>query len=251
MADHRAADPDGGPARAWYAAAGGGWRDWWTLLHPPYTGWHLGYVVIGAALAPRVDLATLLLTLAAFFLAVGVAAHALDELHGRPLRTAIAADALRLGAAGSLAGAVAIGVVLAVRAGWPLVPFLLAGPVLVVAYNAELFGGAVHNDLGFAVIWGAFPVLAAYVAQAGALAVAPLLAALGATALSLAQRRLSTPARQLRRHVVRIEGSMVLDDGSVQPIGRRTLLDPGEGALRATSWAVVLLAAALAVARLG
>ena len=26
---------------AFYAAAPGGWRDWWTLLHPPYTAWHL------------------------------------------------------------------------------------------------------------------------------------------------------------------------------------------------------------------
>ncbi len=26
---------------AFYAAGTGGWRDWWTLLHPPYTAWHL------------------------------------------------------------------------------------------------------------------------------------------------------------------------------------------------------------------
>ena len=40
---------------AYYAARPGGWRDWWTLLHPPYTSWHLSYVVIGATLAPRTD----------------------------------------------------------------------------------------------------------------------------------------------------------------------------------------------------
>ena len=34
---------------AFYALAPGGWRDWWTLLHPPYTMWHLSYVALGAA----------------------------------------------------------------------------------------------------------------------------------------------------------------------------------------------------------
>jgi hypothetical protein len=236
---------------AWYAAAGGGWRDWWTLLHPPYTAWHLGYVVLGAALAPRLELSTLLLSLGAFFLAVGIAAHALDELNGRPLRTGIPKALLAGTAAAALAGAVTTGAVLVARAGWPLVPFLVAGPLLVVAYNAELFGGVVHNDTGFALSWGAFPVLAAYVAQAHALAPAALLGASAAAALSLAQRRLSTPARLLRRRVLRVEGRMTLDDGSVRTIEGATLLAPGEGALRATSWAVVLLAAALAVARLG
>jgi hypothetical protein len=130
-------------------------------------------------------------------------------------------------------------------------PFLLAGPVLVVAYNAELFGGAIHNSAGFAATWGAFPVLAAYDAEAHTLALAPVLAAAGAFALSVAQRQLSTPARQLRRHVVHVEGTLRLDDGTVQAIDRHVLLRPVEDALRATSWAVVLLASSLAVARLG
>ena len=35
---------------AFYALAPGGWRDYVTLLHLPYTAWHLSYVAIGAAL---------------------------------------------------------------------------------------------------------------------------------------------------------------------------------------------------------
>ena len=58
----------------------GGWRDYVTLLHPPYTLWHLSYVAVGAALAPRFHLDRMLWAMAAFFLAMGVAAHALDEL---------------------------------------------------------------------------------------------------------------------------------------------------------------------------
>src|SRR5215813_12671695 len=113
-----------GTRPAFYAAGPGPWRDWWTLLHPPYTAWHLSYVVIGACLAPRVRLTPLLAALAAFFLAVGVAAHALDELNGRPLRTRIPSAALIAASVAGLAGAVAIGVAGLVRVGWPLAPFL-------------------------------------------------------------------------------------------------------------------------------
>ncbi len=235
---------------AFYAARPGGWRDWWTLLHPPYTAWHLAYVVIGACLAPVVNATRLIATLLAFFLAVGVAAHALDELHGRPLRTQIPTPALVGAAAVGLAGALVLGVLGIVQVGWVLVPFLVLGPVLVVGYNFEVLGGVMHNDVGFAASWGAFPVLTAYVAQAGTLALAPVLAAAGALGLSLAQRALSTPARLLRRRAVDVAGVVTLSDGAQQTVDRSALLAPLEQALRAMAWAVVLLAAALAVARL-
>jgi hypothetical protein len=250
-----AEEPRAGPATgarpAYYAASPGGWRDWWTLLHPPYTAWHLSYVVIGAALAPRVSLTPLLATLIAFFLAVGLAAHALDELNGRPLQTGIPAPALVAVTVAGLAGAIALGAAGVARVGWPLLPFMIVGPVLVVAYNAELFGGVIHTDLGFAAAWGAFPVLTAYTAETGRLAVAPVLAALAALAMSAAQRRLSTPARTLRRRSVRVEGRVSLADGQVTALDQRALLGPLEGALRAMSWGLVLLAASLALARLG
>jgi hypothetical protein len=239
-----------GARPAYYAASSGGWRDWWTLLHPPYTAWHLSYVVVGAALAPHVSLTPLLATLIAFFLAVGLAAHALDELNGRPLHTRIPAPALVTVTAVGLAGAVALGAAGVARAGWALLPFMIVGPVLVIAYNAELFGGIIHTDLGFAAAWGAFPVLTAYAAQTGRLALAPVLAAAAALALSAAQRRLSTPARTLRRRSVRVEGRITLADGQVTAVDQQALLAPLEGALRAMSWGLVLFAAALAIARL-
>jgi hypothetical protein len=236
---------------AFYATRSGGWRDWWNLLHPPYTAWHLAYVVIGASLAPHVNLTRLVATLVAFLLAVGLAAHALDELQGRPLRTQIRGPVLVGLAVVGLTGAVAVGVAGLSRVGWPLIPFLIVGPVLVTAYNFELFGGIVHTDAGFAAAWGAFPVLTAYVAQTGRLAVAPILTAASAFALSTAQRRLSTPARLIRRRVTSVEGHLTLQASDLVPIDGRTLLAPLERALRALSWAVVLLATALAVARLG
>jgi hypothetical protein len=253
VTDRQAAGPQDAPATApaYYAARQGPWRDWWTLLHPPYTAWHLSYVVIGACLAPVVKLVPLLWTLGAFFLAVGVAAHALDELHGRPLRTRISSSMLVAVSVASLAGALGFGVYGVIRVGWTLVPFMVAGPVLVIAYNAELLHGVVHNDIGFAAAWGSFPVLTAYVAETGRLAVAPVLAAGAALGLSAAQRSLSTPARLLRRKSGAVSGQVVLADGQVLELDRARLLAPLEHALRAMSWGMVLLAAALAVARLG
>ena len=243
--------PDLPPERtAYYAARSGGWRDWWTLLHPPYTAWHLGYVVIGASLAPRVNATRLIATVLAFFSAVGLAAHALDELHGRPLRTRVPSAALIAVVAVGLAGAVVLGIFGIVQVGWALVPFLVVGPLLVVAYNFELFRGIIHNDIGFAASWGSFPLLTAYVAQTGRMALAPIIAAGGAFALSVAQRALSTPARLLRRRSAGIVGTITLTDGDEIPVDRSVLLAPLEHALRAISWAVVLLAAALAIARL-
>jgi hypothetical protein len=208
-------------------------------------------VVIGASLASHVDLGRLVATLLAFFLAVGVAAHALDELRGRPLRTQIPSSILVAVSAIALTGAVGLGIAGLARVGWPLIPFLVVGPVLVAGYNLELFGGFIHTDLGFALAWGAFPVLTGYVAQTGSMSIAAVLAAAAAVALSSAQRRLSTPARLIRRRAAHVDGRIILIDGSSVIIDGRTLLAPTELALRALSWGMVLLAASLAVARLG
>ncbi|HEY4753282.1 MAG TPA: hypothetical protein VIH37_08360, partial [Candidatus Limnocylindrales bacterium] len=122
---------------AFYAARGGGWRDYWTLLHPPYTAWHLSYVLIGAALAPAPDPRIVLGAVVAFGLAVGVAAHAFDELAGRPLRTAIPAPVLVAMGIAALAGAVALGVAAIPMTG-PLFPvFVVAGPAIVILYGLD------------------------------------------------------------------------------------------------------------------
>jgi hypothetical protein len=237
---------------AFYAAQPGGWRDWWNLLHVPYTAWHLAYVVIGASLAAHADLSRLLATLLAFFLAVGIAAHALDEMRGRPLRTQIPTSVLFTVSTITLVAAVALGIAGVSRVGWPLIPFLVVGPLLVVGYNLELLGGVIHTDAWFAAGWGAFPVLTAYVAQTGRLSIAAVLAAAGAFALSRAQRQLSTPARLVRRRVSSVEGRMVISgEPDAVPITASMLLGPLELALRAMSWAIVLLAASMAVAQFG
>jgi hypothetical protein len=236
---------------AFYALTGGGWRDYWSLLHPPYTVWHLSYVVIGACVAPRLHLRWLVETLVAFFLAMGIAAHALDELHDRPLGTRIPRGVLVALAIVGLAGAVILGIDGAAEVSAWIWAFIAVGLVLVPAYNLEWFGGAVHTDLGFALAWGAFPALTAGFAQGGRLTPAIVTAAAACAALSAAQRALSTPVRRLRRHVVSVQGAIVTDGGASEPLDARTLRAAPEAGLRLLSVAVPLLAATLLLARLG
>src|SRR5207253_8741888 len=115
------------PAPAFHALRPGGWRDYWTLLHPPYTLWHLSYVAIGAAAARRLAVGRLGASLVAFFLGVGLTAHALDELGGRPLGTHISSRVLVAIAAIGLAGAIALGVLGAIEVSWWLLAFVAFG----------------------------------------------------------------------------------------------------------------------------
>ena len=234
---------------AFYALAPGGWRDYVTLLHPPYTLWHLSYVAIGAAIAPHFDAGVLGLTMLAFFLALGIGAHALDELNGRPLRTRIPSRTLTALAVGSIAAASAIGVVVALRRDLWLLAFVGAGSLLVVAYNLELFGGALHGDLWFALAWGAFPVLTAFFASAEEIRIEAVVAAAAAALLSHAQRRLSTQVRDVRRRAASVTGRIEWQDGRAEPLDANALTRIPEQALQALTAAVVLLALALVLMR--
>jgi len=152
---------------AFYALKPGGWHDYVTLLHVPYTAWHLAYVVVGGCLV------------------AGVA--------------------------------------------W--------GRLALPAYNLELLGGRVHTDLAFALAWGAFPVVTAFVAQASAIHAEAILAAVWATLLSLAQRRLSIQVRRVRR-------------GAGVSAEERRLADAPESALKLLAASTVAVAAALVALRL-
>ncbi|HZM80722.1 MAG TPA: UbiA family prenyltransferase [Candidatus Limnocylindrales bacterium] len=235
---------------AWYALERGGWRDYVTLLHPPYTAWHLSYVVIGGCLAPVVAWDRLAAVVLAFALAVGVAAHALDELKGRPLRTRIPDGVLVALAVGSLAGACGIGVAGAIVFQPWLALLIPLGLFLVIAYNLELAGGRFHSDLWFGLAWGGFPVITGYAAVAGAIDAVTLPAAAFAVLLSLAQRALSNHVRFVRRKVVGVDGVLELPGGGRQRLDAARLTGAAEAALRLLTLATVVLAATLIAGRL-
>ena len=235
---------------SWYALERGGWRDYVTLLHLPYTAWHLSYVVIGGCLAPVVRWERLVVVVAAFALALGVGAHALDELRGRPLGTSIPDRILVALAALSIAAACAIGLAGAAAWGWWLAALVAIGAFLVLAYNLELLGGRFHTDLWFGLAWGGFPVLCGYAVVAGELGVPAAVAGAFGVVLSLAQRVLSTNVRFVRRRVGAVRGELELTDGSRKPVDEARLIAADERALTLLAAASVLLAAALVAFRI-
>ncbi len=246
----RAAIPVAPERPAFYAVGRGRLGDVLTLLHPPYTAWHLSYFALGAAIAPRLYADRLLWGLAAFGLAVGVGAHALDELHDRPLDTALSDRTLVVLASASILGALAIGVAGIVTVSLALAPLVIAGGLFLPAYNLELLGGRFHSDLWFAIGWGAFPAFTGYFANAGKVALPGLLIAVGCLAMSVAQRRLSAPARELRRRTRVISGVRVRSDGASEELSLAGMLAPLDGALAALSLAIPVIACALVAARL-
>ncbi len=240
-----------GKRPAFYALPGTrGWQDYLNLLHIPYTLWHLSYVVLGAAIAPTVHLDRLLGTLLAFFLAVGIASHALDELHDRPLGTRIPAVVLVSLAVVSLVGAVALGVVAGMLESRWMFAFVAFGGFIVVFYNLGLWHNRFHTDLWFAFSWGAFPVLTSYWVNASRLDLAVVLLSVGCLFLTLAQRTLSTPVRTIRRKALNVEGYIELANGERLILDSERIIVVPERALALLGAAIMVLAAGLLTFRL-
>jgi hypothetical protein len=233
-----------------YALRPGGWRDLVTVLHPPYTAWNLATVALGAAVAPTFHAWRVGATMGAFFLAVGVSAHALDELHGRPLQTELRERTLVVLATIGLVGAVAIGVATAIVVSPLLIPLIVFGGLFVPAYNLELAGGRFHSDFWLAVGWGGFSAFTGYFVNALSIRPAGLLVSAACCFFLLAQRRLSTPVRELRRRTVEVSGQQRLRDGTVIELTRERLVAPLDGALSVLWVAFVILATGLVVFRL-
>ncbi|MCH8107559.1 MAG: hypothetical protein IIB30_04275 [Chloroflexi bacterium] len=240
-----------GKTPAFYAlGASGAWKDYVNLLHIPYTLWHLSYVVLGAALASTVHVDRLIGTVVAFFLAMGIGAHALDELNGRPLGTRIPRAVLIAMAVVSLTGALVMGTVAGLIATLWLFPFMAFGAFIAVAYNLGLWHDRFHSDYWFAFAWGAFPALTSYWIQSVNLTATVILLALACFTLSLAQRALSTQVRTIRRRTLNVAGTMEMTDGSIVTLDSSSMILAAERALVLLSVTVVVLAASLLAYRL-
>ena len=240
-----------GKTPAFYAlAASGAWKDYVNLLHIPYTLWHLSYVVLGAAVASTVHVDRLVGTLAAFFLAMGIGAHALDELNGRPLGTRIPSAVLITLAVVSITGALALGTVAGLVGTLWLFPFMAFGAFIAVAYNLGLWHDRFHSDFWFAFAWGAFPALTSYWIHSLTLTATAVLLALACFTLSLAQRTLSTQVRTIRRRTLSVAGTMEMTDGSIVKLDSSNMILPAERALALLSLTIVAFAGSLLAYRM-
>ena len=240
-----------GKTPAFYALrASGAWKDYVNLLHIPYTLWHLSYVILGAAVASTVHVDRLLGTLLAFFLAMGIGAHALDELNGRPLGTRIPSAVLVSLAVASLTGALVMGTVAGLIATLWLFPFMAFGAFIAVAYNLGLWRDRFHSDFWFAFAWGAFPALTSYWIQSVSLTATVILLAVACFTFSLAQRTLSTQVRNVRRRTLSVAGTMEMTDGTIVKLDSSNLILAAERALLLLSLTIVVFAGSLLAYRL-
>ena len=236
---------------AFYALPGTrAWHDYVNLLHLPYTLWNLSIVVLGTVIAPVVHVDRLLGTILAFFLAVGIAAHALDELNGRPMGTRIPSIVLVSLAIVSLAGAMALGVVAGILETPWMFAFVAFGGFIVVAYNLGLWHDRFHNDFWLAFSWGAFPVLTAYWVNALRFDFAVLFVAVACFLVTLVQRTLSTPVRTVRRKALRVEGFIEQTNGERIILDSKSIIAAPERALFLLAISSVILASGLLVFRL-
>ncbi len=229
---------------AFYAPTGSLTGDVVSLLHVPYTLWHLSYVPIGAALAAELDWLILGGTMTAFAVGLGIGAHALDEVKSRPLGTRLPDGALWALGIGAMVISMGIALVGAVVVSPWVVVWAIVGIVLAVGYALEW--PFLHSDLGFGLAWGAFPLLVGFWAQTETLTLSIIVMAAMACLLSLAQRALSTPARFVRRKTVDADTSF---DGD-RSWDRQTLLVTWEKPLRLLTWTTITLAIGLLLTHL-
>jgi hypothetical protein len=243
---------------AWYAQSGGKTRELYTILHLPYTSMVLSYVLIGAALSPIIYPDRVILTLFAYFLGLGLSAHALNELHARHWGKALGKRELSFVFGAPVLGALLVGgygmyVLYGVAQGAPLAPLVLLAFIVMetfflFAYNLEISVGKFHSDLSFAFSWAALPVIISYYVNALAVTAAVILVALAAAATAGIEINLSRWCKDWRRRSSLME--MRFEDGTTLSVTTAQLIARPEKCLKLIVVAVDLVALGLIIFRL-
>jgi hypothetical protein len=172
------------------------------MLHPPYTLMVLSFVMAGAALAPSLSWPVLVATLAAYFLALGIGAHFLDQIPGMGshyVRHWPTRALWIIGIAGVAAG-LGIGVVGAVVLQEPVLLLLvIIQGICALGYPlAPLFRGTLHRESVFALSWGSLPAITSYYAQSGSFSIPILVLAAAFAAVAILEIRVSRASRAAR-----------------------------------------------------
>lgn len=231
---------------AWYTVEGQGvLSDLVNLLHPPYTLWHLSYVLIGIALSPTIYLERSIAVVVSFFLGLGIGAHALDETMGNPLKTKLSKPELYLLGLSSIIIATSIGAYYVITLSPLLLPIILVEVFFALAYNLEFFNKKFHNSFVFSISWGMLPFVTGYFVNALSISPGALLTSIAIGILTYVQRTLSNQARSVRRNLESPVKSLKLENGREVPITEKDLISPAEKSLKALTITIFVLAVAL------
>lgn len=233
---------------SWYSAEGHGLlADVLNLIHPPYTLWHLSYVLLGLSLSPTIFPERSAATLIAFFLGLGIGAHALDETMGNPLKTRLSKNVLYLLGFSALLAAVLIGIYYVVTLSILIIPFIVAESFFALAYNLEIFQKRFHTTAVFALSWGSIPFLAGYFVNALSISPGILIMAFAVALLTFVQKTLSTQARFIRRKISDVD-ALRLRTGESIPVTSQELISPAERSLKALTLMIFAISIALILA---
>lgn len=242
---------------AWYARSGSKVREFYTILHLPYTSMVLSYVLIGAMLSPTIHVDRVILTLVAYFLGLGFSAHALNELHAAHWTEALGKSELTVLFAVPLGGALVIGgygVLELFALSSSILPSLILMAVILLesfflfAYNTDAFSGRFRSDLSFAFSWAALPTLLSYYVNTLTITTPALLVALAMAATAGIEINLSRWCKDLRRQSSLSE--LQFADGTHQKMSTIELTAKPERALKLIVVVVDVMAISLIAYRL-
>ncbi len=172
------------------------------MLFLPYTGMCISFTIIGSMLSESIAWDRVLSIFIIYFLALGVSAHAADNLGSKKIKpwgNYFSTFELRLMVIGGLSVSYILGIYYIIT----FVPLLLIIAIIegffLFAYNFELFNGLFHNNFWFAVSWGALPLLAGFVIQTNSISVLSLISSMMAFLVAYIEIRISRKYKELKR----------------------------------------------------
>lgn len=172
------------------------------MLFLPYTGMCISFTIIGSMLSESIAWDRVLSIFIIYFLALGVSAHAADNLGSKkvkPWGNFFSIFELRLMVIVGLSVSYILGIYYIITFAPLLLIIAIIEGFFLFAYNFELFNGLFHNNFWFAVSWGGLPLLAGFVIQTNSISVLSLISSIMAFLVAYIEIRLSRKYKELKR----------------------------------------------------
>ncbi len=172
------------------------------MLFLPYTGMCISFTIIGSMLSESIAWDRVLSIFIIYFLALGVSAHAADNLGSKKIKpwgNYFSTFELRLMVIGGLSVSYILGIYYIITFAPLLLIIAIIEGFFLFAYNFELFNGLFHNNFWFAVSWGGLPLLAGFVIQTNSISVLSLISSIMAFLVAYTEIRISRKYKELKR----------------------------------------------------
>ena len=172
------------------------------MLFLPYTGMCISFTIIGSMLSESISWDRVLSIFIIYFLALGVSAHAADNLGSKKIKpwgNFFSTFELRLMVIGGLSVSYILGIYYIITVAPLLLIIAIIEGFFLFAYNFELFNGLFHNNFWFAVSWGGLPLLAGFVIQTNSISVLSLISSIMAFLVAYTEIRISRKYKELKR----------------------------------------------------